>query len=104
MNTRSCAAAIETRQRWSDHQIAFAPLSADHRLTDLSTVLARLMSACCQTVVVRAYQSTADTTICMQDWLPLIGSCQVLGPPMVGSKSTPERQTPQMMAKAFDMQ
>jgi len=33
-----------------------------------------------------------------------IGSCQVLGPPRVGSKSRPERQTPQTMAKALDMQ
>src|SRR6266566_5093509 len=33
-----------------------------------------------------------------------IGSCQVLGPPSVGSKSRPERNTPQMMARALDMQ
>ncbi len=33
-----------------------------------------------------------------------IGSCQVLGPPSVGSKSRPERHTPQMMARALDMQ
>jgi hypothetical protein len=33
-----------------------------------------------------------------------IGSCQVLGPPTVGSKSRPERQTPQTMARALDME
>src|SRR6266568_722053 len=33
-----------------------------------------------------------------------IGTCQVLGPPSVGSKSRPERHTPQMMARALDMQ
>jgi hypothetical protein len=33
-----------------------------------------------------------------------IGSCQVLDPPSVGSKSRPERQTPQTMARDLDMQ
>ena len=50
--------------------------------------------------LIRAHRDRLEQCVPLEP----IGSCQVLGPPRVGSKSRPERQTPQMMARAFDMQ